>query len=37
MLYGETFASTVADTQEYERHTNASWDPFAGIWNVTDT
>jgi hypothetical protein len=35
MLYGENFTTNLANAQEYERHTNSSWDPFAAIWNVT--
>jgi hypothetical protein len=34
-LYGDNFTTTLADEQEYERHTNSSWDPFSAIWNVT--
>lgn len=27
-------ATAIADRQEYERHLDASWDPFAAIWEV---
>lgn len=33
-LYGEEVAVNLANGAEYERHTNASWDPFSSIWNV---
>lgn len=34
-IYGEDVANTTANSMEYERHTNASWDPFSAVWNVT--
>jgi transcriptional regulator GlxA family with amidase domain len=33
-LYGEDYSKSIADSLEYERHTNASWDPFSLVWNV---
>jgi transcriptional regulator GlxA family with amidase domain len=32
--WGEDIAGPLADSIEYERHTNSSWDPFAKIFNV---
>ncbi|KAH7104486.1 class I glutamine amidotransferase-like protein [Auriculariales sp. MPI-PUGE-AT-0066] len=34
-LWGEERAARIANILEYERHTDPSWDPFAGIWNAT--
>jgi hypothetical protein len=33
-IYGDDFAQYIANEEEYERHTNASADPFGEIWNV---
>ncbi|KAF2102516.1 class I glutamine amidotransferase-like protein [Rhizodiscina lignyota] len=33
--FGNMTATKVANFMEYERHTNAEWDPFAAIFNVT--
>jgi putative intracellular protease/amidase len=33
-IYGDDFAQYIANVEEYERHTNASADPFGAIWNV---
>jgi transcriptional regulator GlxA family with amidase domain len=33
-LYGEAVSLDIANGLEYERHTNASWDPFGKIWGV---
>ncbi|KAL7267414.1 hypothetical protein RUND412_010002 [Rhizina undulata] len=35
-LYGDEIATNIANTLEYERHQDPSWDPFADIWNATD-
>lgn len=35
-VYGEDVATGIANAAEYERHTNASWDPFADLYNLTD-
>ena len=35
-VFGEDTARGVADKMEYERHLNASWDPFAELYNLTD-
>lgn len=34
--FGEEAANKVAGILEVERHTDASWDPFADMWRVTD-
>jgi hypothetical protein len=34
-LYGDEFATNEANSVEYDWHKNATWDPFAAIWNVT--
>lgn len=34
-LYGGNVATEIANLMEYERHQDAKWDPFAGIFNVT--
>lgn len=34
-VFGNATATEVANTLEYERHLNASWDPFAELWNLT--
>lgn len=34
-VYGREEASSIADLMEYERHADASWDPFAEKFNVT--
>ncbi|KAF8455789.1 class I glutamine amidotransferase-like protein [Kalaharituber pfeilii] len=34
-VYGEDQAVWTANMMEYERHANASWDPFSDIWNNT--
>lgn len=36
-VYGEPTAAGVANGMEYERHLNASWDPFADLYNLTAT
>jgi transcriptional regulator GlxA family with amidase domain len=36
-LYGDVAALGIANMMEYERHTNSSWDPFAELYNLTDT
>lgn len=36
-LYGDDVALGIANVMEYERHTNSSWDPFADLYNLTDT
>lgn len=33
--HGEAEALRVANMIEYERHTDASWDPFSDVWNNT--
>lgn len=33
-LYGKEIADDLAISLEYERHENASWDPFAEVWGV---
>lgn len=32
--YGDEVAKGIANTLEYERHTNASWDPFAELYGL---
>lgn len=34
-VYGSEAARTVTNYMEYDRHTDASWDPFAELWNLT--
>jgi transcriptional regulator GlxA family with amidase domain len=34
-LFGEDFAVNEANGVEYEWHNNATWDPFATLYNVT--
>jgi transcriptional regulator GlxA family with amidase domain len=34
MLHGEEVAKKVANVMEYDRHTDANWDPFAAVWGV---
>ena len=34
-VFGNDTATEVANSLEYERHLNASWDPFAELWNLT--
>ncbi|KAL3475930.1 DJ-1/PfpI family protein [Aspergillus californicus] len=33
-FYGKENATTIANTMEYERHTDPKWDPFSKIWDV---
>ncbi|KAF2671419.1 class I glutamine amidotransferase-like protein [Microthyrium microscopicum] len=33
--YGEDIASGIANTLEYERHLDSTWDPFSAVWNAT--
>ncbi|KAK7049309.1 hypothetical protein VNI00_005910 [Paramarasmius palmivorus] len=33
-VFGEDVATNVANGMEYERHTNASWDPFAELYGL---
>ncbi|KAL3469568.1 class I glutamine amidotransferase-like protein [Aspergillus californicus] len=33
-VYGQDVASDIADLIEYERHTDADWDPFSDVWDV---
>ncbi|KDQ31674.1 hypothetical protein PLEOSDRAFT_1035376 [Pleurotus ostreatus PC15] len=33
-IYGEELATDVANSMEYERHTNATWDPFAELYGL---
>lgn len=35
-VWGEDVADSVSLGMEYERHTNASWDPFSTYYNLTD-
>ncbi|KZW00682.1 class I glutamine amidotransferase-like protein [Exidia glandulosa HHB12029] len=34
-VYGEDLSLKIANTFEFERHTDASYDPFADVWNVS--
>lgn len=34
-VFGDATATGVANSLEYERHLNASWDPFADLYNLT--
>ncbi|MCJ1424872.1 hypothetical protein MMC29_002760 [Sticta canariensis] len=34
-VFGNDTATHVANVLEYERNLNASWDPFADLWNLT--
>ncbi|KAL3424708.1 DJ-1/PfpI family protein [Phlyctema vagabunda] len=34
-VFGEPTAADLALSMEYERHTEAAWDPFAEYWNLT--
>lgn len=34
-VFGNATATEVANVLEYERHLNASWDPFADLYNLT--
>ena len=34
-IYGNATATDIANGMEYERHLNASWDPFADLYNLT--
>jgi len=34
-IYGETESLAIANILEYERHTDASWDPFSDVFNST--
>jgi hypothetical protein len=36
-LYGTQEATFIANSIEYERHPDPSWDPFSAIWNVTES
>lgn len=33
-VYGEEIATTIANNMEYERHTDANWDPFAELHHL---
>ena len=33
-IYGETLSDRAVNIIEYEVHKDASWDPFADVWNV---
>jgi transcriptional regulator GlxA family with amidase domain len=35
-VWGSAWATNIANGMEYERHLNASWDPFAELYNLTD-
>ncbi|KZV97007.1 class I glutamine amidotransferase-like protein [Exidia glandulosa HHB12029] len=35
-IYGEAAATVAANVIEYDRHTDASWDPFSDAWRTTD-
>jgi len=34
-VYGQALSDLVVNIMEYEVHKDASWDPFAEVWNVT--
>jgi hypothetical protein len=34
-VYNETSSDRAVDRIEYEVHKDASWDPFADLWDVT--
>ncbi|KAF8075227.1 class I glutamine amidotransferase-like protein [Lyophyllum atratum] len=36
-VYGKEAADMVADSLEYERHTDSSWDPYAELYNLKDS
>jgi putative intracellular protease/amidase len=33
-IYGEPVSLNISNMLEYERHTNASWDPYGKLWGV---
>lgn len=33
-IYGEELSNNIVNIMEYEVHKDASWDPFAEVWNV---
>jgi hypothetical protein len=35
-VYGKETADDIVRALEYDRHTNASWDPWADYYNLTD-